>query len=60
MKRLIPAVAMGCLAVLLSLSVGCNRRPDPRENPDFNESSLKDPMSIEMAPTGRPGRKGSR
>lgn len=33
--------------------VGCNKRPDPRENPDFVDTS--DPSKVQMKPIGGPG-----
>ncbi len=36
--------ACACLA-----SVGCGEsRPDPRENPNFNEAALEDPGSVKL------------
>lgn len=34
---------------LTVLTLGCGpSRPDPRENPDFNEDALNDPDAIQM------------
>lgn len=43
------------LAVVLALPVatGCNREPDPRDNPDFQESNL-DPSNVKMEPLTKP------
>jgi hypothetical protein len=33
---------------IVSASAGCNRKPDPRDNPDFNNEALEDPGKIKM------------
>lgn len=39
-----------CFAVLCSVVIGCNKAPDPRANPDFNEAALENPGSVQMSP----------
>ncbi len=41
-------LALCLLLATFTVSVGCNSKPDPRDNPDFNEASAEDPMAIEM------------
>ena len=48
-----------CLAVLsvcflLIGLCGCNSRPDPRENPDFNEEAYSDPGAVLSTMKGGP------
>jgi hypothetical protein len=31
---------------LTVVSTGCNSRPDPRENPEFNEETYSDPSNV--------------
>ena len=44
------SLSVSLLGILLALLVmpvnsGCNRRPDPKANPNFNEKALTDPGS---------------
>lgn len=44
-----------CFAVCslgLCVAIGCNNRPDPRQNPEFNEGALTNPGAVEMKPLG--------
>jgi hypothetical protein len=41
-----------CLSLGIVFLTGCDSRPDPRKNPDFNEGALTNPGSIEMKPLG--------
>jgi len=49
MKRL-KLISLSIMSLGLLAVVGCNSRPDPRQNPDFNEKALSNPGGIEMKP----------
>lgn len=52
--RLIQSIVYFALPLTLVFVLGCGEgRPDPRENPDFNEEALNDPGSIELDTPGR-------
>lgn len=38
-------LAIGLLSVV---SVGCNKGPDPKANPNFQEKTLMDPGAVKM------------
>lgn len=38
------------LLFVASMVVGCNRRPDPRDNPNFNEAAGANPGAVKMEP----------
>ena len=48
MKKLL--VTSLSLLFVASLVVGCNRRPDPRDNPNFNEAAGANPGAVKMEP----------
>jgi predicted small lipoprotein YifL len=38
---------------MLSLALaGCNKGPDPKKNPDFQEKTLMDPGAVKMGDNG--------
>jgi hypothetical protein len=45
-------LVFSALPLVMAISfVGCGEsRPDPRENPDFDEEVLNDPGKVEMKP----------
>ncbi len=55
-RRSVVACALLGVVVALPAMVGCNKRPDPRANPDFKEENL-DPSKVKMEPIGGPGGK---
>ncbi len=58
MKKWIRNLAVGLallsIAGMMPTMIGCNKRPDPKANPDFNAENL-DPSKVQMKPIGGPG-----
>jgi predicted small lipoprotein YifL len=46
MKKLV--FSLSALAVLSLALAGCNKGPDPKKNPDFQEKTLMDPGAVKM------------
>ncbi|MFN6303596.1 MAG: hypothetical protein ACK42H_15525 [Planctomycetota bacterium] len=42
------------MALLTLICSGCNKGPDPKANPNFQEKTLMDPGAVKMSPDALP------
>ena len=50
-RRWMIGLFLSVLVAAVPILGGCNKRPDPRDNPDFNEEAI-DPSTIQMGDMG--------
>lgn len=41
-------LSLGAIGLLSIVSVGCNKGPDPKANPNFQEKTLMEPGAVKM------------